>query len=459
MKIIPSVLDVELNKSIISLLDGRFDRIHIDVMDGTFTKTKSKYNPKNVKRIKTDLIKDVHLMVNNPEKYIIPFKKAGAKIINFHIEVGNTDEIISLIKNNGMRVSLVLNPGTPISKIRPYLHKIDEVLVMGVHPGKCGQAFIGSTSRKISRIRKLREDIIIKVDGGINNYTLNKVKGCDYVVSGSYLFKDPNVLKSLAFLDKEAMARRLRESVLKMLIAAKSGHPAGSLGMADVFVELFCDMKYDPLNPSWKGRDYLVLSNGHICPILYSAMANFGFFSLKELLTLRKFGSRLQGHPHRESLPGLETTSGPLGSGLSEAAGMALGLKIENNSNKVFCVVSDGEQDEGNLWEGVMFASKYHLDNLVCIMDYNGIQLSGTTKEVMPLGNLRKKYKSFGWNVKVINGHNFSQIRRALNYKTKRPLMIIAKTISGKGVYFMERKWEWHGKAPTENALRVFENE
>ncbi len=245
------------------------------------------------------------------------------------------------------------------------------------------------------------------------------------------------------------IAKQLRINVIKMLAKAGSGHPAGSLGMADIFSVLYFDvMKYDPSNPKWIKRDYLVLSNGHINPILYAVMSEAGFFPEKELMTLRKLNSRLQGHPHRESLPGLETSSGPLGSGISQAAGMALGLKLDKKKNKVFCIISDGEQDEGNTWEGVMFAAKYNLNNLICVMDKNNIQLSGNTKEIMPLGNLEKKYKAFGWNTKTINGNNISQIRTALKTKSKKPLMIIANTIPGKGVSFMENKWKWHGKAP-----------
>lgn len=459
MKISPSVLDIVLEKDMIKLLESKFKRLHIDVMDGTFTKYKSKYSSTNVKKIKTSLIKDIHLMVDRPEKYIHHYKKAGAKIINFHIEVGRTDEIIKLIKKHKMKVGLVVNPGTRISKITPFINKINEVLIMSVHPGKGGQRFIRYTSHKIKQVRKLRKDIIIKVDGGINKNSVKHIKNCDYAIMGHYLFKDMMPMKSIAEINKKKTAFHLRENVIKMLVEAGSGHPAGSLGMADIFTELYCDINYNPLNPNSEDRDYVVLSNGHICPILYSTLAFFGYFDEKELMSLRKFGSRLQGHPHRESLPGLETTSGPLGCGISQASGMALGLKLNKKKNKIYCLVSDGEQDEGNTWEGVMFASKYKLNNLICIMDYNGIQLSGNTKEIMPLGNMKKKYKDFGWNVKVINGHNFRQIKKALKTESQKPLMIIAKTTPGKGVFFMENKWEWHGKAPTENALNVLRNE
>ncbi len=253
--------------------------------------------------------------------------------------------------------------------------------------------------------------------------------------------------------DLQLMANLLRQDIITSLAEAKSGHTAGSLGMADIFAALYFNiLKHDPKKPHWEGRDYLVLSNGHICPALYAALANAGYFPKKELMTLRKLGTRLQGHPHRESLPGLETTSGPLGSGLSQAAGMALALKRDKKKNLIFCLTSDGEHDEGNLWEAVMFAAKYKLNNLIVILDRNYIQISGNTETVMPLDPLDAKYKAFNWNVKVIDGHNLAQVLAALKKarnNPKKPLMIIANTIPGKGVSFMENDYNWHGKAPT----------
>jgi transketolase len=237
-----------------------------------------------------------------------------------------------------------------------------------------------------------------------------------------------------------------------MLEKAGSGHPAGSLGMADVFTALYFQiLQHDPKNPSWEDRDRLVLSNGHICPVLYAALARAGYFPVEELKTLRKFGSRLQGHPHRQSLPGLETTSGPLGSGLSQACGMAYAGKIDQKSWKVFCLLSDGDHDEGNTWEAVMFAGKNKLSNLTAVIDRNKIQIDGFTEDVMPLEPLKNKYEAFGWQVLEIDGHYFDQIVESFETAktvTDKPTVIIAKTIPGKGVDFMEGKFEWHGKAP-----------
>lgn len=237
-----------------------------------------------------------------------------------------------------------------------------------------------------------------------------------------------------------------------MLSESKSGHTAGPLGLADIFSALYFDfLNVNPRDPLDENRDFLILSNGHVCPILYSALANKGFFDKDELFSLRKLGSRLQGHPHRVALPGLETTSGPLGSGLSQASGIALVLKREGKKNRVICVTSDGEHQEGNHWEAVLFASKYALGNLLVIVDRNRIQIDGSTEEVMPLKSLKEKYLAFGWGVIEINGNSMEEIVRAFDkakHHRSHPLVIVANTTPGKGVSFMENKYEWHGKTP-----------
>jgi transketolase len=247
-------------------------------------------------------------------------------------------------------------------------------------------------------------------------------------------------------------ASEIRKDIIKMLVRAGSGHPAGALGMADIFAALYFNiMNHDPEDPSWFERDRLILSNGHICPVQYSALAHAGYFPIKELKTLRKLGSRLQGHPERGRLPGIETTSGPLGSGLAEACGIACASRLDKARFRVFCICSDAEHDEGNHWEAVLFAAKYQLGNLTTFVDRNLIQLSGKTEDIMPLDPLAEKYKSFNWNVIGIDGHNFQEIIDAVSRARAvydKPSVIIARTIPGKGVSFMEGKWEWHGKAP-----------
>lgn len=251
----------------------------------------------------------------------------------------------------------------------------------------------------------------------------------------------------------ELKANAIREDIIRMLEHAGSGHSAGPLGLADIYTAMyFSVLRHDPKKPDWEDRDIMVLSNGHCVPVRYAAMAHAGYFDRKELMTLRKYGSRLQGHPERVRLPGLETTSGPLGSGLSQAAGMARALQIDDDHKRwVYCMMSDGELDEGNSWEGAMFAGKYKLGNLIAIIDRNNIQIDGNTEDVMPLEDLRGKWESFGWHVLEIDGHNIESIIDACSMAraiVDRPVVIIAHTIPGKGVLFMEYDYHWHGAPP-----------
>jgi len=258
----------------------------------------------------------------------------------------------------------------------------------------------------------------------------------------------------------ELRAADLRETVVEMLLAAGSGHTAGPLGLADIFAAFyFYILKHDPKNPAWEDRDRLLLSNGHTVPVRYAAMAHAGYFPVEECLTLRKFGSRLQGHPERERLPGVETTSGPLGSGLGQACGYALGARMDSQKFRVYCVMSDGEQDAGNTWEAAMFAGANKLSNLTAIIDRNNIQINGMTEDVMPLENLREKYEAFGWHVLEVDGHNISAIVSAVEQAKaiyERPTLILAHTIPGKGVKEIEFDYRWHGKAPNKEEAAKF---
>ncbi len=258
----------------------------------------------------------------------------------------------------------------------------------------------------------------------------------------------------------ELKANQIRADIITMLLTAGSGHSAGSLGMADVFTALYFGqvLNYQPHHPHWPQRDRLVLSCGHICPVLYATLAHAGFFPHNELKTLRQINSRLQGHPHYGDLPGVEVSSGPLGQGLSQAIGIALALRMDWEEGLlteglpyVYCVVSDGEHDEGQLWEAVMFAAKEKLGNLIVLVDRNNIQIDGLTEEVMPLEPLKEKYEAFNWHVDEVDGHNIGAIIEVV-HKAKavfnKPSVVICHTIAGKGVDFMERKWQWHGKPP-----------
>jgi len=248
-------------------------------------------------------------------------------------------------------------------------------------------------------------------------------------------------------------ANDIRVSIIDMLEDAGSGHTAGPLGMSDMFAALYFEiMNHDPKNPDWDERDWLFLSNGHTVPVRYAAMAHAGCFPVEELLTLRKFGSRLQGHPERHALPGIEHTSGPLGTGLGQAAGVATGLRLDGKKNHVFCMTGDGELNCGNIWESAMFAGHNGLSNLTAIVDRNNIQINGMTENVMKLEDLVGKWTSFGWHVIEIDGHNIQEFVDAVNQAKaiqNKPTCIIAHTIPGKGIKEIENEFQWHGKPPT----------
>jgi transketolase len=260
-------------------------------------------------------------------------------------------------------------------------------------------------------------------------------------------------MKKLPLERLETIANDIREDIIRMLEHAGSGHSAGPLGLADIFTALYFDiLNYDPKRPDWKERDLFLLSNGHCVPVQYATMAHAGYFEKKELMTLRQLGSRLQGHPERTKLPGLETTSGPLGSGLSQACGMALALRMDKQQHRwVYVVMGDGEQDEGNVWEAAMLAGKYKLHNVIAITDRNNIQIDGPTETVMPLDDLKAKWEAFGWHVLEIDGNNIEAVIDACAMGraiVEKPTMIIAHTVPGKGVDFMEYDFHWHGTPP-----------
>jgi len=255
-------------------------------------------------------------------------------------------------------------------------------------------------------------------------------------------------------------ANEIRETVIEMLVEAGSGHTAGPLGMADIFTALYFHiLRHNPEEPLWEDRDRLILSNGHIVPVRYATMAHAGYFSIEEAKTLRKFGSRMQGHPERERLASMETTSGPLGSGLSQAAGIAYGARMDGKKFRVYCLLSDAEHQAGNLWEGAMFAGVNKLSNLTAVIDRNNIQINGMTEDVMPLEPLREKYEAFGWHVLEVDGHNIEMIVDAVGEAQaiyEKPTVIIAHTIPGKGIPEIEFDYRWHGKPPKQDEAQRF---
>lgn len=257
----------------------------------------------------------------------------------------------------------------------------------------------------------------------------------------------------LSIKQLELIANDVREDIIRMLEHAGSGHSAGPLDLADIFTALYFDiLKHDPKNPDWSERDILLLSNGHCVPVRYATMARAGYFDRKELLTLRQLGSRLQGHPERKRLPGLESTSGPLGCGLSQACGIALAHRMDGASQRwVYVVMGDGETDEGNVWEAAMLAGNYHLNKVIAIIDRNNIQIDGPTESVMPLEDYKAKWEAFGWHVLEIDGNSIEDVIDACSMAraiVEKPVAIIAHTVAGKGVDFMEYDFHWHGVPP-----------
>lgn len=248
----------------------------------------------------------------------------------------------------------------------------------------------------------------------------------------------------------ELIAVRLRQHVIRMVAHAGSGHQGGPLGMADVFAVLyFHELKHDPKDPEWEERDRLILSNGHICPIRYAAMAEAGYFPVEELMTLRRLGTRLQGHPERVRLPGTETTSGPLGAGLAQAVGLAKAGMMDKKGWRVWCLTSDAEHEAGLHWEACLVAGKERLDNLICVVDRNNIQIDGDTEDVMPIEPLRAKYEAFNWHVIECDGNSVADVIRAVEEAKRihrKPTVVVAHTIPGRGVSYMENNYLWHSQ-------------
>ena len=255
------------------------------------------------------------------------------------------------------------------------------------------------------------------------------------------------------------ITRNIRKDIVTMIHGSKSGHPGGSLSAVEILTALYFDeMNIDPQNPKKEDRDRFVLSKGHAAPVLYATLAEKGYFNKNELLSLRKVGAMLQGHPDMKGTPGVEMSTGSLGQGFSVACGMAMASKLDNAPWRVYALLGDGEVQEGLIWEAAMSAAHYKLDNMVAFLDYNGLQIDGEVEKVMNIGPIVDKFKSFGWNVIEIDGHDFDQIFAALDMAKEtvgKPTMIVAKTIKGKGVSFMENNAGWHGNAPSDNDLEI----
>ncbi len=266
------------------------------------------------------------------------------------------------------------------------------------------------------------------------------------------------MLKPIEDIDElKRIAFDVRKNVLKMTTAAGSGHPGGSMSATDVLVCLYFNtMRHDPGKPDWPDRDRFVLSKGHAAPALYAVLAECGYFSKKLLPSLRKLGSPLQGHPDMKRLPGIEMSTGSLGQGISTALGMAMGCRLDGRKNRIFCMIGDGESQEGQVWEAAMAASHNRLDNLTVVLDENRLQIDGSTDDIMNVSNQRARWKAFGWDTHVINGHDYNAILKALHRRKEpgKPRMIVAQTVKGKGVDFMENQLKYHGAPLSKDELK-----
>lgn len=481
--------------------------VHIDIMDNIFVPNNT-IGLESLTELPIGVLYEFHWMVKDPENWIS--KISGNHTHFVHVEAITDWTEIEKARSSGGKIGLAINPPTPVEKLYPYINNkaVKQVLVMTVNPGFSGQKYITEVESKVRELRAKFPNLEIEVDGGINQATSERASeaGANILAASSAIFAAKSIPEAVQNIYQSGvrginksqtcsqemtvafeapkliieppkqtllelspsvevgatkvtdiqelylLSNSIRQSIVKMLHAAKSGHPAGSMGLADVFTALYFNvLNHNPKNPSWEGRDRCILSNGHVCPGLYATLAEAGYFQKEELMTLRKLGSRLQGHPHRETLPGIENSSGPLGQGLSIAVGMALVAKREKKKWRVYCVCSDGEHNEGQIWEAALLAAKFKLGNLVAIMDRNNIQIDGFTEDVLPLESLEEKYRAFGWHLINIDGHNIQQIISACNEaKTviDKPTMIIAHTVPGKDISFMEFITEWHGKSP-----------
>jgi transketolase len=510
VEVIPAIL-VKSREELLAHIDKIKPSVttaHIDIMDNIFVPNNT-IGLESLSNLPSGISYEFHWMVRDPENWVL--KVPGNHTHLVHVEAISDWNEIEKARAVGGKIGLAINPPTPVETLYPYITDKDvkHVLIMTVNPGFSGQSYIAEVESKINALRAKFPTLEIEVDGGINPETSERASeaGANILAASSSIFKAKSIPEAVQNIYEsgvrgqnksqtvlsEKMAvvvdvpkliieapkqtllelspsvevgatkvtdlktlylasNNIRQSIVKMLHAAKSGHPAGSMGLADIFTALYLNvLNHNPKNPNWEGRDRCVLSNGHVCPGLYATIAEAGYFPKQELMTLRKLGSRLQGHPHRETLPGIENSSGPLGQGLSIAVGMAIVAKREKKSWRVYCVCSDGEHNEGQIWEAALLAAKFKLGNLVAIMDRNNIQIDGFTEDVLPLEPLDEKYRSFGWHVINIDGHNIQQIISACNEaKTviDKPTMIIAHTIPGKDISFMEFLTEWHGKSP-----------
>lgn len=454
-------------------------RVQVDVCDGLF-----------VPRISladfsafdfSGLEVEYHLMVEKPASWLSRLARVSRAIAHVELPPEEIDAFIAACLARGIQPGLALNPSTPLARVRPFLPRISFVTIMGVQPGFQGQAFLLFVLSKVRALRRLRPDLDIELDGGLQLSAVGDSAffsaaqaGASSLVAGSSLWSSADLVRAWSAMridaqrgaDASGIARRLdafessvfkksfalRKDVVSMVSRAQSGHVGGAMGLADVFAVLWERLNLDPSDPLAKNRGRLIVSNGHICAVLYACLCEAGFLAREELASFRAVGSRLQGHPHVGSLPGVEHSGGPLSQGMSVAVGRALALRLGKNPARVYCVTGDGELDEGQAWEAFLSAAKFRLSNLVFLIDRNDIQIDDFTSRVLPLEPLGKKLASFGLHVLEIDAHDPHAVDRALDEAEGfglGPTAIVCYSTSGKGVSFFEGHYKWHGTPPS----------
>lgn len=455
-------------------------RVQVDVCDGRFVFRKTLSDVSTLDS--TGLQLEYHLMCERPAEWLSGLSRPWRAIAHVERGAAEVEAFLAGCRARGISPALAINPETPWVRLKPFLSQIDMVTVMGVHPGWAGQAFLGFVLGKVRALREKFPGLEIQLDGGMglvkNPESSTIFSGAQagvhsFIVSSAFWgaidrekilaeFERVARLGSAAYLPRAKLsdseqrvflsAYRLRKNVVEMVARAKSGHVGGGLGMAEVFAVLFDRMKLDPRRPLDSSRDRLLVSNGHIGAIWYAALASKGFFPSEELLSFRQPDSRLQGHPHVGSLPGIENSGGPLGQGTSQAVGRALALRLANNPARVYCVTGDGELDEGQCWEAFLSAAKFRLSNLVFLVDRNDIQIDDVTQNVLPLEPLGDKLRSFNLHVIEIDANEPSEVVRALDEAQAfelGPTAIVCHCVSGKGVSLFEGDFKWHGTPPS----------
>ena len=483
VSLVPSVLVDDASRAADQLAFVRLHtkRVQLDVCDGSFVFRRSLADFSKLDF--SGLEVEYHLMVSNPVDWLERLPAPASVICHVELSAPKVEAFLAGCQKRGIFPALGINPETPVCRLAPYLSRVNRVTVLGVHPGWQDQEFLPFVLSKVRALSKSNQNLQIQLDGGMQLSPSDEASslfqavqaGASSVILGSALWKASSredVLSRAAKLAATAENARLSQSppltefekriflksyqlrsdVIAMVTRAHSGHIGGALGLAEVFAVLFERMHLDPKNPRDPGRDRLLVSNGHIGAIWYASLARAGFFGIEELSSFRQLDSRLQGHPHNSSLPGIENSGGPLAQGLSQAVGRCLALRLSRSPARVYCIIGDGEINEGQAWEAFLSAAKFRLNQLTFLLDRNGIQIDDYSENVLPLEPLADKLRAFNIHPIEIDAHDPNEIVRALDEAAAfdlGPSVIVCHSTPGKGVSFFEGDFKWHGTPPS----------